>query len=182
MHEKPQAVLACDKMTPIAHQGVSRLDIRSRLSATRPEDKRAKEYLQRNWGTIEKLADTLSGGKYSQDKARKAAPPPQAQGLIIVDQAAPRRPDAAVPYVRVSLNGRVVLADSNTGVQLAFLGEIKRLNGEKCFFIATAENGFISPLEPETVVKIADLAQRVINRAYTEDQLADDIKARLEIA
>ena len=115
MHEKPQAVLACDKLTLIAHQGVSRLDIHSRLSATRSEDKRAKEYLQRNWGTIEKLADTLSGGKYSQDKARKAAPPPQAQGLIIVDQAGPRRPDEAVPYVRVSLNGRVVLAGSNTG-------------------------------------------------------------------
>jgi hypothetical protein len=182
MKEKPQAVLACDKMTPIAHQGLSRLDLYSRFSATKPEDKRAKEHLQRNWGTIEKLADTLSGGKYSQDKARKAAPPPQAQGLIIVDQAAPRKPDEAVPYVRVSLNGRVVLADSNTGVQLAFLGEIKRFNGERCFFIATAENGFISPLEPEIVEKIADLALRVINRAYPDDELADDIKARLEIA
>ncbi|OHC53238.1 MAG: hypothetical protein A3D16_00480 [Rhodobacterales bacterium RIFCSPHIGHO2_02_FULL_62_130] len=169
-------------MTPIAHQGVSRLDIHSRFSATRPEDKRAKEYLQRNWGTIEKLADTISGGKYSQDKARKAAPPPQAQGLIIIDQAPPRRADEAVPYLRISLNGRVVIADTNTGVQLAFLGQIKRLNGEKCFFIATAENGFITPLDPEIADKIADLEQRSLNRAYTEDQLADDIKARLEIA
>lgn len=182
MQENAQAVLACDKMTPIAHQGVSRLDIHSRLSATRPEDKRAKEYLQRNWGTIEKLADTISGGKYSQDKARKAAPPPQAQGLIIVDQAPPRRPDEAVPYVRVSLNGRVVLADLNTGVQLAFLGEIKRQNGERCFSLATAENGFITPLEPDMAAKIADLAQCRINRAYTEDDLADDIKTRLDIA
>jgi len=158
------------------------MDILSRLSATRPEDQRAKEHLRRNWGTIEKLADTLSGGKYSQDKARKAAPPPQAQGLIIVDQAPPRRPDEAAPYLRVSLNGRVVIADSNTGVQLAFLGEIKRFNGERCFFIATAENGYITPLKPEIADKISDLAQRTINRAYTEDQLADDIKARLEIA
>lgn len=158
------------------------MDIHSRLSATRPEDQRAKDHLRRNWGTIEKLADTISGGKYSQDKARKAAPPPQAQGLIIVDQAPPRKPDEAVPYLRISLNGRVVIADTNTGVQLAFLGEIKRLNGEKCFFIATAENGFITPLEPEIVEKIADLAQRTIHRSYSEDDLADDIKARLEIA
>jgi hypothetical protein len=62
------------------------------------------------------------------------------------------------------------------------LGQIKRLNGEKCFFIATAKNGFITPLDPEIADKIADLEQRSLNRAYTEDQLADDIKARLEIA
>lgn len=158
------------------------MDIHSRLSGGREEDKHAKEHLRRNWGTIEKLADTLSGGKYSADKAKKAAPPPQAQGLIIVDQSRPRLPDAPVPYLRISVNGRVVLADNSSGIQLDFLGQIKRVNGEKCFVIATKENGFFSPLSAEVAERIADLAGRTINRDYSEDDLAADIKKRLQIA
>lgn len=158
------------------------MDIHSRHSGPRAEDKQAKAHIQRNWGTIEKLADTLSGGKYSADKAKKAAPPPQAQGLIFVDQARPRLPDVPVPYLRISINGRVVLADTGSGVQMHFLGEIKRMNGDRVFKLATAENGFIAPLAPEVFDKIADLANRTISRAYSEDDLADDIKARLQIA
>ncbi len=158
------------------------MDILSRLSSERPEDKQAQQHIKRNWGTIEKLADTLSGGKYSADKAKKAAPPPQAQGLIIVDQARPRVADVPVPYLRISMNGRVVVADTGSGIQLQFLGQIKRLNGEMRFVVATAENGFISPLEGAIADKIADLADRTINRAYSEDDLAADLKTRLEIA
>ena len=158
------------------------MDIHSRQSGAREEDKHAKEHLRRNWGTIEKLADTLSGGKYSADKAKKAAPPPQAQGLIIVDQSRPRLPDAPVPYLRISVNGRVVLADNSSGIQLEFLGQIKRVNGEKCFVIATKENGFFSPLAADVAERIADLAGRTINRDYSEDDLATDIRMRLQIA
>lgn len=158
------------------------MDIHTRRSGPREEDKHAKEHLRRNWGTIEKLADTLSGGTYSANKAKKAAPPPQPQGLIIVDQAGPRLPDVPVPYLRISLNGRVVLADTSTGIQLDFLGQIKRVNGEKRFVIATAENGFFTPLAEEVAGKIADLANRTINRDYTEDALAEDLKTRLQIA
>lgn len=158
------------------------MDIHSRRSGPREEDKQAKDHIQRNWGTIEKLADTLSGGKYSADKAKKAAPPPQAQGLIIVDQARPRLPDVPIPYLRVSMNGRVVLADTNSGIQLHFLGQIKRIDGLMRFTIATAENGYISPVEPELFDKIADLADRTINRAYSEDDLAQDLKTRLQLA
>ena len=158
------------------------MDIHSRLSSDRPEDKQAQAHIKRNWGTIEKLADTLSGGKYSADKARQAAPPPQAQGLIIVDQARPRLPDAPIPYLRISVNGRVVLADTSSGVQLHFLGQIKRVNGEMRFVLATAENGFIAPLEPTLADKIAVLAGRTIHRSYSEDDLAEDIKTRLGVA
>lgn len=158
------------------------MDIHSRHSGPREEDKQAKDHLRRNWGTIEKLADTLSGGKYSADKAKKAAPPPQAQGLIIIDQGRPRPDDVPVPYLRISVNGRVVLADKNSSVQLHFLGQIKRVNGEKRFLIATRDNGFFTPLEAELADKIADLANRVINRGYSEDDLAEDIKTRLQIA
>jgi hypothetical protein len=158
------------------------MDIRSRLSSERSEDKQAQQHIKRNWGTIERLADTLSGGKYSADKAKKAAPPPQAQGLIFVDQARPALPDAPVPYLRISINGRVVLADTSSGIQLHFLGEIKRVNGNKCFVLATKENGFFTPLAGDLAEKIADLADRTINRDYPENALAEDIKARLQIA
>ena len=174
--------IACNKVTRQPNPGERHLDIHSRHSGPREEDKQAKDLLRRNWGTIEKLADTLSGGKYSADKAKKAGPPPQAQGLIIIDQARPRLPDTPVPYLRISVNGRVVLADTGSGIQLHFLGQIKRVNGEKRFVIATRENGFFAPLEADLADKIADLANRAINRDYPEDALAEDIRTRLQIA
>ena len=158
------------------------MDIISKKSGPRAEDQRAKQHLQRNWGTIEKLADTLSGGKYSADKAKKAAAPPQASGLIIIDQARPRLADVPVPYLRISTNGRVVIADCNSGIQLHFLGQLKRVNGEVRFIIATKENGFFTPLDQDLNDKIADLANHVIARSYSEDDLAQDIKTRLQIA
>jgi hypothetical protein len=157
------------------------LDIFSRKSGPRAEDVHARQQLQRNWGTIEKLADTLSGGKYSADKARRAVPPQQPLGLIIVDQAVPRVSDNPDPYLRISLNGRVVVADAHSGVQVHFLGQLKRMNGEVRFVLASAENGFISPLEPDLQALIQDLENRVINRDYSEEELANEIKARLAI-
>lgn len=158
------------------------MDIISRKSGPRAEDQQAKQHLQRNWGTIEKLADTLSGGKYSADKAKKAAAPPQAKGLIFVDQARPRLADNPVPYLRISTNGRVVLADTSSGIQMHFLGELKRVNGEVRFTIATKENGYFTPLDNEMAEKIADLANLPVNRSYSEDDLAQAIKTRLQIA
>jgi len=158
------------------------LDIFSKKTGPRAEDAQARQHLQRNWGTIEKLADTLSGGKYSADKARRAAPPPQPEGLIIVDQARPRVADDPEPYLRISTNGRVVVADANSGVQVHFLGQLKRVDGAVRFLIASAENGFFSPLDPELQTKIEDLAGRTVNRDYPEEELARDLKQRLGIS
>jgi hypothetical protein len=170
----------CDRRhRTTAPRGETRLDIFSRKSGPRTEDVQARQHLQRNWGTIEKLADTLSGGKYSADKARRAAPPPQPEGLIIVDQAARRVADDPDPYLRISANGRVVVADAHSGVQLHFLGQLKRIDGALRFAIASAENGFISPLQPELQVLINDLEGQVINRDYPEEKLAEEIKTRL---
>ncbi len=158
------------------------MDIISKKSGPRPEDQQAKQHLQRNWGTIEKLADTLSGGKYSADKAKKDAASPKASGLIFVDQARPRLADVPVPYLRISTNGRVVIADTGSGIQMHFLGQLRRVNGEVQFIIATTENGFFTPVDREIHDKIADLANRPVNRSYSEDDLAQDIKMRLQIA
>jgi hypothetical protein len=158
------------------------MDIFSKKSGSRAEDQPAKQHLQRNWGTIEKLADTLSNGQYSANKAKKAAPPPQSSGLIFVDHALPRAPDTPDPYLRISTNGRVVVADRSTNVQLHFLGELRRQDGEVRFVIATKENGYISPLDADLLEKIDTLANRTVNRAYSEDDLARDLKDRLHIA
>ncbi len=157
------------------------MDIFSKKSGPRAEDVQARQHLQRNWGTIEKLADTLSGGKYSADKAKRAAPPPRPEGLIIVDQAAPRVADDPEPYLKISINGRVVIADAHSGVQVHFLGQLKRINGAIRFVTASADNGFFSPLAPDVLALIEDLEGRVINQDYSEENLASEIKARLGV-
>lgn len=157
------------------------MDILSKKDGPRDEDRQAKRHIRRNWGTIEKLADTLSGGSYSANKARKAAPPPQAKGLIFVDCAPPRAPDLPVPYLRISRNGRVVVADATSGVQLQFLGQLKRIDGQVRFQLATAANGFLSPLAEDVAAKLADLADLTVSRAYSEEDLASDIRERLGI-
>lgn len=157
------------------------MDIISKKSGPRREDEQAKRHINRNWGTIEKLADQISGGRYSADKAKKAAPPPQASGKIIIDQAAPAAPDAARPYLRISVNGRVVVADLNSGRQLNFLGQLKRVGGVKRFVIATKENGFFSPLDDETHALIGDLADTVVNQSYSEQDLEKALQDRLNL-
>lgn len=157
------------------------MDIISKRGGPRPEDVKARRHLQENWGTIAKLADTFSGGTYSAARARKPEAQAQAQGLIIVDQAARRRPDVPEPYLRISMNGRVVLADLGTGLQLHFLGQLKRIDGAVRFVIATEANGFLTPLDAEIHEKIADLDGRTVNRDYSEETLAENLKARLNM-
>lgn len=158
------------------------MDIISKKSGPRREDVQAKQYINQNWGTIEKLADQISGGRYSADKAKKAAPPPHASGKIIIDQAARAAPDEVKPYLRVSMNGRVVVADLNSGRQLTFLGQLKRVAGVMHFVIATKENGFFSPVDDETYALIKDLADKVVNRSFSEKDLEKELQTRLRIS
>ncbi len=162
------------------------MDIISKRSGPRDEDKGAKAHLRQNWGTIEKLADQISGGGYSKNKARIPTlgqqTSPSGSGLIFVDQATPPPADAPAPYLKISLNGRVVLADLNSGRQLHFLGQLKRQNGAVRLQLATAENGYISALDPDVLALIADLADRALGRDYGEDDLALDLKTRLSLA
>lgn len=157
------------------------MDIISKKSGPRREDEQAKRHINQNWGTIEKLADQISGGRYSADKAKKAAPPPQASGKIIIDQAVRPAPDVVKPYLRVSVNGRVVVADVNSGRQLNFLGQLKRAGGVMRFVIATKENGFFSPIDSETYDLISDLSDKPINRSFSEKDLEKELQTRLNI-
>jgi len=157
------------------------MDIISKQSGPRQEDRQAKAHVKQNWGTIEKLADQISGGTYSANKerAKRKNEQPQAAGLIFVDQAARPAVDVPDPYLRISLNGRVVLVDKNSGIQLHFLGQLKRQNGVVRFQIATKENGFITALDPDLEALILDLADRPMDRSYTEDALSRELQSRL---
>jgi len=162
------------------------LDIISKRSGPRQEDMHAKELLRRNWGTIEKLADQISGGSYSANKARAAAGTnpagPQTSGLIFSDLSPRRTADDPTPYLRISASGRVVLADANSGLQLHFLGELKRHDGAVRFVMATAANGYITPLDDDLQNKIGALADVALGREYTEDDLFRDLSSCLCLA
>ncbi|MDH3659118.1 MAG: hypothetical protein OEU92_03650, partial [Alphaproteobacteria bacterium] len=106
------------------HQGREAVvDIISKRDGPRREDVTARRLLGENRGTIHKMVDHLTGGQL-RSQAQKPAAPKQ-EGLIIHTGRAIDSRDAARPYVRVSVNGRVVIADQETSRQLHFLGEVR---------------------------------------------------------
>lgn len=136
-----------------------------------------RRIMERDRGTITKIADHLTGGGYS---ARRAAPASKPT-LIDPHTKASRRPspEEARPYVRVSLNGRVVLVDLDTSRQLAFLGEVRAREGREVFVLATAAHGFRDPLDEETAARLAELDGTTLARRGGARVLADAIAARL---
>jgi hypothetical protein len=150
------------------------VDIISKRDGPRLEDVKARRVLRENAGTIRKLADQLSNGGYSKMQAdqarRREAPKPE--GLIIHDLKLSVSSDVPEPYVKVSLNNRVVLVDRSTGRQMQMLGEIRGTVLSKRFVLATAENGFFSPLNAEMQADLAHLDRTEITGDFTESQLA----------
>lgn len=150
------------------------VDIFSKRDGPRLEDARAKRLLSENAGTIRKLADQISNGGYSRmraDEARRKQEP-QPEGLIIHDLKARASTDNPKPYVKVSLNNRVVLVDANSGRQLQLLGEIRGNFMSKTFILATKENGYISPLDDDMRKQISDLENAEISPRFSELDLA----------
>lgn len=149
------------------------MDIFSKRDGPRAEDVRAKRLISENAGTIRKLADQISNGgftKMRQDQARRKEES-KPEGLLIYTMGASARSDDPEPYVRVSLNGRVVIADRNTGRQLEFLGEIRREAGSKRFALASAENGFISPVSNEIRELLAQYDSVELSANFTEEDI-----------
>lgn len=93
------------------------MDIFSKRDGPRLEDVKARRLLSENSGTIRKLADQISNGGYSRMRAEEARrrQEPKPEGLIIHDMKARPATDAPQPYVKVSINNRVVLVDKSTG-------------------------------------------------------------------
>ncbi|MEX0303104.1 MAG: hypothetical protein AB3N24_11830, partial [Leisingera sp.] len=61
------------------------------------------------------------------------------------------------------------------------LGQIKTGNGVKYFSLATKENGFISPVSPETEEVLQDLNGIVIETDDIKQKLAEVIASRLNL-
>ena len=153
------------------------VDIISKRDGPRREDVAARRVLQENRGTIHKMMDHLTGGQLSSQAAKPAASEPQ--GLIIHTGRVIDSRDKSRPYVRISVNGRVVVADQETSKQLHFLGEIRGPRRSQRFILATKENGFFALIEDELAVKLADLDGSPITSAFSEDDLINCIAGRL---
>ena len=153
------------------------MDIFSKRDGPRREDAEAKRMISQNAGTIRKLADQISNGGFTrmrQDEARRREEP-KPQGLLIHDLKAPATNDDPQPYVKVSLNGRVVLADRISGRQIQMLGEIRGGYMSKHFALATKENGYFSPIDEETRAAIAQLENVELTVEFTETDLAESL-------
>ncbi len=158
------------------------MDIITKRDGPRREDMEAKRHIQRNLGTIERLADQLSGGAYSaRKKIKKMAP--QASGLILSDLGAGKSvADEPRPYLRITPNGRVALLDLNTGLQMQVLGQITRKNGQNVFLLATKKSGFISPIDPDLFALVSVLNGVQIDNDFSEEKLSERLKDLLSLS
>ena len=156
------------------------VEIISRRDGPRREDAQVKRLIEQNRPTIERIADQISGGGYSA--SRKPRQQPKAEGLIIhVGGGSPVAAEAS-PSIRVSMNGRVISVDRNTGRQLHHIGDIRQRGGQEVFVLATKQNGFFAPVEDSIVQALVELDGARIDAARTEEQLAAEIGERLGIA
>lgn len=157
------------------------VDIFSKREGPRLEDVKAKRLLTENAGTIRKLADQISNGGFSRmqaDQARRKQEP-KPDGLIIHDLKARVTSEVAEPYVKVSLNNRVVLVDRSTGRQMHFLGEIRGNFMSKRFVLATRENGFFSPVTDDIAAALVHLDGAEITDSFTDRALAEALEGLL---
>jgi hypothetical protein len=155
----------------------------SKRDGPRREDVEAKRVIQQNRGTIEKLANHLSAGRYGE--MRKAAAEPVAvevfRKTLHSGYTPGSQPAALRPYVRISPNNRVVVADLVSGRQLHFLGELRGARDAQRFVLATRENGFHAPLEDDLRDRLADLDGRAMSADDADVALKRDIADRLDI-
>lgn len=159
------------------------MDIFSKRDGPRPEDVKARRMIAENAGTIRRLADQFSNGGFTRMREGAAARAASAQpvGLSIHDLRPARAPDAPEPYLRISLNGRVVIADRASGRQLAYLGEIRGGAFTRRFVLATRENGFVTPVDDATRAAIGMLDQAALGPDFTEEDLADRLRCELSL-
>lgn len=156
------------------------VEIISKPRGPRREDVQARQLIERNRGTIQRLADQLTGGARPISRARDPTGPRPEGTIIHVLGQAPAS-DQPQPYVRISPNDRVILADADSGRQLHHLGELRRVDGERRFVLATRENGFFAPLDAQVGTVLADLDGARLGQGYDEERLTAAIRERLGV-
>lgn len=158
------------------------VEIITKRTGARREDIAARNQLEKNWGTIERLADHLSNGAYSASKAPKTADPAgstSGTSVHVVGTAAKAQP--ARPYIRISPNDRVVVVDGDSGRQLHFLGDIRTGTAGRCFVLASQANGAFAPLDPALAERLADLDGEPVRTDDDEARLSALIGERLDL-
>jgi len=147
------------------------------------EDVKARRLISENMPVIRKLADQISDGGYTRMRQQEAKrrEQPKLDGLMIYDLKGPVRNDIPDPYVKVSLNNRVVLADKSSGLQIQMLGEIRGNFTSKKLVLATKENGFLSPLDDDLYTRLKHLEGVEITRDFTEKDLANELESVLDL-
>lgn len=143
----------------------------------------ARKLVADNRGTIQAMVNALGGGA---DGRRARAPQPQTadtpeQRAVFrrFSASLPAGNDEIKPYLRISLNNRVIIADSNSARQLHFLGELRGKNAARRFVLATRENGFIGPLEEDLREKLADLDNSFVPTDAALEALSAKLAERL---
>jgi len=155
------------------------VEIISKRDGPRREDVQVKRLIEQNRSTITRIADQISGGGYSA--SRQPRQQPKAEGLIIHVGGSAATTTEASPSIRVTMNGRVISKDQNTGRQLHHIGDVRNRNGEQVFVLATKDNGFFSPVDDAIAEALTELDGSRLTATYTEEQLAADISAKLGI-
>ncbi|MCP3471687.1 hypothetical protein NLM33_15285 [Bradyrhizobium sp. CCGUVB1N3] len=149
----------------------------SKRDGPRREEAAAKDFIQKNRTRIDAVANHLTGGRWQE--LRNPTPPPQPQPSGKLWYTPPSRPREAEPYVRISLNGRVVIVDLGSGRQLHFVGELRGRGQSRYFALATQENGIFDPLDEEIRKVLADLEGVSVPDETSEQRLEQVIAGRL---
>lgn len=160
------------------------MDIFSKREGPRAEDVKAKRIISDNMPVIRRLADQISNGGFTQmrqDQARRKQEP-QPEGKLIFDMKARLQNEVPEPYIKISLNNRIVLADRKSARQIQLVGEIRGSVMSKKLVLATKENGFISPLDNEVLDAIGHLDGVEINRDFSADDLASTLEKLLGLS
>lgn len=156
------------------------VEIISKRDGPRREDAQVKQLIERNRSTIVRIADQISSGGYSASKTPRQKP--QAKGLIIHAGGGPAAAAKPSPSIRITLNGRVICVDRNSGRQLHHIGDVRHRDGEQVFVLATKQNGYFAPVEDVVAHALLDLDGARLDTALTEDWLTAEIGRRLGVA
>ncbi|MFT0858671.1 hypothetical protein [Ancylobacter sp. G4_0304] len=150
----------------------------------RKEDVAAKQMIEKNWGTIDRLANQISGGRWQDIKQARAAK----TSVVEYDRKSfmgyvPTERRAAVrPYIRISLNNRVVVVDEETNRQVLFLGEIRHRPQGRVFCLATRANGFFDPAADEVLEALAELDGCLLDAGEVDEPFKQELAHRLGFA
>ncbi|GAB4065582.1 hypothetical protein GCM10028812_09950 [Ancylobacter sonchi] len=150
----------------------------------RKEDVAAKKMIEKNWGTIDRLANQISGGRWQDLKKARTSNTPIAEfdRKSFIGYVSTGRSVSTRPYVRISLNNRVVVVDEETNRQVLFLGEIRRRPQGRVFCLATRANGFFDPAADEVLEALAELDGCLLREDEVDEPFKQELAARLGFA